>query len=84
MAHPWGPPGGSTAERSPALAVAQSVEQKTWDQEPLIPTDDSAVLTMILPLVAILMVYGALLLSSLHRSACDLPKENTLISMREP
>lgn len=70
-------------ECSPVLAVAQAVEQKPWDEKLLIPTDDSVVLTTMLPLVALLMVYGAILLSSLHRSACDLPMAETLISTRE-
>lgn len=71
-------------EGSPALAVAQSVEQKPWDEEPLIPTDDSAVLTTMLPLVALLVLYGTILLSSVHRSACNSPKAETLISTRAP
>lgn len=71
-------------EHSPALAVAQSVEQKPWDEVPVIPTDDSAVLTTMLPLLALLVVYGAILLFTLHRGACDLPKAETLISTRAP
>lgn len=71
-------------ERSPALAVAQSVDQEPWDHEPVIPTDDSAILTTMLPLIALLVVCGAVLLSSVHRIACSSPIAETLISTREP
>jgi hypothetical protein len=71
-------------ENSLAMAVAQSVDQQPWDDSPVIPKDDSAVVTTLLPLVGLLVVYGAVLLSSLQSSPSESPMADTLISTRTP
>lgn len=71
-------------ENSLARAVAQSVDLPSWDDSPMIPKDDSAVFTTLLPLVGLLAVYGVVLLSSLQSGACKSPISEPLVSTRTP
>jgi hypothetical protein len=50
---------------SSCIAVAQPAEHQPWDTASVIPKDDSAVLTTLLPLVVLLLVFGAMLVSSM-------------------
>lgn len=67
-----------------AVAVVQSVDLQSWADCPVIPKDDSAVFTTLLPLVGLLMVYGAVLLSSLQPGACESATAEPLVSTRAP
>ncbi len=67
-----------------AVAVVQSVDLPSWADCPVIPKDDSAVFTTLLPLVGLLMVYGAVLLSSLQSGACESATAEPLVSTRAP
>lgn len=69
-------------ETSLAMAVAQSVDLPSWEDCPVMPKDDSAVFTTLLPLVGLLLVYGAVLLSSLQSGACESPTAEPLVSTR--
>lgn len=71
-------------ENSLAVAVAQSVDLPSWDDCSVIPKDDSAVFTTLLPLVGLLVVYGAVLLCSLESHACESPIAEPLASTRTP
>jgi hypothetical protein len=48
------------------IAVEQTVEHQPWDTGTVIPKDDSAIFTTLLPLTAVLVVYGVVLFFSLH------------------
>lgn len=51
------------------IAVAQPVDHEPWDTSPVIPMDDRAVLTTLLPLVVLLVVFGATLLTAVQGCA---------------
>lgn len=63
-----------------SFAVAQAIDEETWATPTSIPTDDSAVLTALLPLAMRLVVYGAILLRSLRAGEVDSSTASTLIS----
>lgn len=71
-------------DNSLAIAVAQSVDLPSWADCPVIPKDDSAVVTTLLPLVGLLVVYGGVVLSNLGSSPRESPMAEPLVSTRTP
>ena len=67
-----------------SVAVPQPEEHKPWAEPPVIPKDDAAVLTTLLPLLGLLVIYGAVLLSSVRSHGVDSPVAETLLSTRMP